>query len=162
MIDAILSSYSSKSFNSEPVSEDEIEMVLRCGNKAPSARNSQTWKYTVVKDNALAKEIVRDAMPGNVIIVVSGPEAGQPGMNADIDCTLSVAYMYMAAQGLGLAAHLYTSPIRKINESLKEQLEIPSGYRAVIVMKMGNTESYVDGVSSASARNALEEVVTYK
>ena len=38
---------------STPVSEDQIQLVLRSGIKAPSARNSQTWKFTVIKDHAL-------------------------------------------------------------------------------------------------------------
>ena len=33
---------------------------------------------------------------------------------------------------------------------------------SIIVLKIGNTDSYVDGISSASARNELQEVVTYK
>jgi nitroreductase len=160
--DLILSSYSSKAFNSVPVSKDQIELVLRSGIKAPSARNSQAWKFTVVKDNSLAKEIIRDALPGNVVIVISGPEADSPGMNADIDCALAMAYMYISAQSLGLASHLYTGPIRGVNENLKEKLEIPKGYRAIIAMKIGNMDDSVDGISSASSRNHMEDVVTYK
>lgn len=158
----IQSSYSSKVFNAVPVSEDQIELVLRSGIKAPSARNSQKWKFTVIKDNTLAKEIIRDALPGNVVIVISGPESAQAGMNQDIDCALATAYMYIAAQSLGLAAHLYTGPVRGINENLKEKLEIPEAYKAILVMKMGNIDDSVDGVSSASARKDLKEFVTFK
>ena len=160
--DMILSSYSSRNFNSVPLSEDQINVVLRSGIKAPSARNSQPWKYTVVRDQALAVKIVQDALPGNAVIVVSGPEAVREGMNPDIDCSLTTAYMYIAAQSLGLAAHLYTSPVGNVNANLKGELGITEGYRAIIVLKIGNTDSYVDGISSASARNELQEVVTYK
>ena len=38
---------------STPVSEDQIQLVLRSGIKAPGARNGQTWKFTVIKDHAL-------------------------------------------------------------------------------------------------------------
>lgn len=160
--DMILSSYSSRNFNSTPLTKDQINLVLQCGIKSPSARNSQPWKYTVVLDNSLAKKIVQDALPGNAVIVISGPEVVNEGMNPDIDCSLTTAYMYVAAQSLGLAAHLYTSPVRNTNENLKEELGIAEGYRAIIVLKIGNTDSYVDGISSASARNDLQEVVTFK
>jgi len=160
--DLVLSSYSSKVFNTVPVAEDQIELVLKSGIKAPSARNSQAWKFTVVRDSSLAKEIIRDALPGNVIIVISGPESDAQGMNADIDCALVTAYMYIAAQSLGLGAHLYTGPISGINENLTEELEIPEGYRAIIAMKIGNINGSVDGVSSASARKDLKEFVTFK
>ena len=158
----IQSSYSSKVFNTVPVSDDQIEMVLSSGIKAPSARNSQQWRFTIVKDPTLAKEIINDALPGNVVLVISGPEADTPGMNADIDCALVTAYMYIAAQSLGLAAHLYTGPISDINKDFKEKLEIADGYRAIIAMKIGNKDASVDAVSSASARKDLKELVTYK
>jgi nitroreductase len=103
-----------------------------------------------------------DVLPGNVVIVISGPETDAPGMNADIDCSLATAYMYLAAQSLELAAHLYTGPVSGINENFKEKLEIPEGYRAIIAMKMGNIDDSVDGVSAASARKDLKEFVTYK
>ena len=83
-------------------------------------------------------------------------------MNADIDCALASAYMYIAAQSLGLAAHLYRSPISGINENLKGELDIPEAYQAILVMKMANIDSDVDGVSSASARKDLKEFVSYK
>jgi nitroreductase len=106
--DLIHSSYSSKLFNKVPVTDRQIELVLQSGVRAPSARNSQTWRFTVVKDNMLAQGIIRDALPGYVLIVVSGPETDQPGMNTDIDCSPATAYIYLAAQSLGLASHLYT------------------------------------------------------
>jgi len=160
--DLILSSYSSRNFNSTPLSRDQIDLVLKSGIKSPSARNSQPWKYTVVTDQTLAAKIISDALPGNAVIVVSGPETVAEGMNPDIDCSLTTAYMYIAAQSLGLAAHLYTSPVRNVNENLKEELGIAEGYRAIIVLKIGNTDSYVDGISSASQRNDLKDVVTFK
>ena len=160
--DLILSSYSSKAFNSTPVTDDQIEMVLRSGIKAPSARNSQTWKFTVVKDHTLATEVIRDALPGNVVVVISGPEEVQQGFNPDIDCSLAAAYMYLAAQSLGLGSHLYTGPVGDLNENLREKLEIPDGYKTIIILKMGNMDNQVDGVSSASPRNDLKEFVNYK
>ena len=160
--DVILSSYSSRNFNSTPLTKDQINLVLQCGIKSPSARNNQPWKYTVVTDETLAQKIIRDALPGNAVIVVSGPENVSEGMNPDIDCSLTTAYMYVAAQSLGLAAHLYTSPVRNVNENLKVELGIAEGYRAILVLKIGNTDSYVDGISSASARNDLQVVVTFK
>lgn len=160
--DFILSSYSSRAFNSVPVSDDQIELILRSGIKAPSARNSQSWKFTVVEDNSLAKEIIPDVLPGNVLFVISGPEAEAPGMNSDIDCSIATAFMFLAGQSLGLASHIYGSPIVGINENMREKLEIPEGYRAILVLRMGNMDKEVDGVSAASPRNDLQEFVTYK
>lgn len=160
--DAILSSYSARSFNSRPVSEKELEIILACGIKAPSSMNSQLWKFTVVRNHELAIEVLPEIKPGNAIIVISGPETDLGGINADIDCAIAMSYMYIAAQGMGLASHIYVSPIFMINSDLKEKLEIPPDYRAILVIRIGNTDDFVDGVSTASTRHTLKEIVTYK
>ena len=69
---AILSGYSERKYTSEPVTDQQLDLILKCGIKAPSARNIQPWKFTVIKDEATVKEIINDAVPGNVLVVVSG------------------------------------------------------------------------------------------
>ena len=68
----ILSRYSEKTFTSEPVTDEQLDLILKCGIKAPSARNIQPWKFTVIKDEATMKEIINDVVPGNVLVIVSG------------------------------------------------------------------------------------------
>jgi len=129
--------------------------------KAPSARNSQNWRFTVIKDNTLVGEILRGPAPGNVLIIVSGNDVQQPGMNIDFDCALAAQNMYIAAQSLGLGVHIYGSPVANIN-SKKETFGIPEGCRAVTVLRIGNIDKSVDAVSAASARKKFEEVVIFK
>jgi nitroreductase len=161
-IDVILAGYSAKIFTTLPVSDSQIDQVIKCGMKAPSARNVQPWKFTVVKDNALVKEIIPTITSGNILIVVSGVEAKQPGMNSDFDCALATENMYVAAQSLGLGAHIYMSPVANINTKMKDVLGITEGYRVVAVLRIGNIDKNVDATSSASTRKNAEEIVTYK
>ncbi len=162
VIDAIMSGYSAKMFTSEPISDAQINQILKCGLKAPSARNSQLWKFTVVKDNALIVDIVRNANPGNILIIISGQESQQEGINVDFDCALATENMYVAAQSLGLGAHIYAGPVSSINTTKKQILGIPEGYRAISVLRVGNIDKNVDATSSASTRKKLEEMVNYK
>jgi nitroreductase len=161
-VDAIMSGYSAKMFTSQPVTDLQIETILKCGIKAPSARNSQLWRFTVVKDNALTAAIVPNITPGNILIVVSGQESEQPGVNVDFDCALATENMYIAAQSMGLGAHIYAGPVGNINSTKRQTLGIPEGYRAVSVLRVGNIDNNVDATSSASTRKKLEEVVNYK
>ena len=161
-IDLIMSGYSAKMFTSEPVSDKDLDLILKCGMKAPSSRNSQMWKFTVVKDNTLTGEIVNNITPGNVLIIVSGMESEKQGANIDFDCALATENMYIAAQSLGLGAHIYGSPINTINTTKKELLAIPAGYRAVTVLRVGHIDKSVDAVSSASTRKKIEEIVNFK
>lgn len=160
--DVILSGYTARRFTTEPVTDSNIELILKCGLKAPSARNSQLWKFTVVKDSALIKDIIPNVNAGNIIIIVSGQESGQQGMNVDFDCALATENMFIAAQSLGLGAHIYTGPVKNINSTKKQILEIPDGFRVISVLRIGNIDKGIDAVSSASSRKKLEEVVNYK
>ena len=158
--DAILSGYSEKAYTSEPVTDQQLDLILKCGIKAPSARNKQPWKFTVIKDETTMKEIIGNIVPGNVLVIVSGVESDDGG-TPDFDCGLATESMFLAAHGLGLGARIYGSPVGDIN-SKRELFQIPMGYRAVVVLRIGNIDESVDAVSAATSRKALEEFVNYK
>jgi nitroreductase len=159
--DAILSGYSVRNYTSVPVTDQQLDLILKCGIKAPSAMNRQPWKFTVIRDDSTMKEIVNNVVPGNVLIIVSGVEAQPGGGTPDFDCGLATHSMFVAAEGLGLGARIYGSPIRNINLS-RETYQIPAGYKAVMVLRVGNFEKSVDAVSAASPRKIPEDVINYK
>ena len=159
--DVILKSYSSRVYTSEPVSDQDLDMILQCGLKAPSSRNGQPWKFTVVKDTALMKKAIGNINPGNVLIFVSGPES-QERAGVDFDCALATENMNIAAQSLGLGARIYGGPVNNVNSAMKQILEIPEGYRVVTILRVGHLDKNIDAVSSASARKKYEEVVNYR
>ena len=112
-IEVIMSGYSAKMFTSEPVTDQQLDLIMKCGIKAPSARNSQNWRFTVIKDNGLVGEILRSPAPGNVAIIISGNEVQQPGMNLEFDIALATQNMYIAAQSLGLRGTYLRQPCCK-------------------------------------------------
>ena len=156
----ILSSYSDRAYTSTPVADAQLDVILECGIKAPSARNLQPWKFTVIKDEATMKEVIEDVVPGNVLVVVSGM-VSEEGGTPDFDCGLAAENMFLAAHGLGLGARMYGSPAAKINEN-RNQFQIPSGYHAVIVLRIGNVDQSVDAVSAATQRKSKQELINYK
>jgi nitroreductase len=120
------------------------------------------WKFTVVKDKALIEDFIPDFTPGNVLIIISGQENPPAGTNVDIDCALATENMLIAAQGLGLGGHIYGGPVANVNLTKKEILQIPEGYNAILLLRIGNFNNNVDAVSSASTRKTMEEVVNYR
>jgi nitroreductase len=158
--DVILSGYSERAYSSEPVTDQQLDWILKCGIKAPSGRNNQPWKFTVIKDEASMKEIIKDIVPGNVLVVVSGI-ASESGTTPDFDCGLATESMFIAAHSLGLGARIYGSPTGNINAK-KEMFQIPSGYKAVVVLRIGNTDKSVDAVTTATPRKKTEDIVNYK
>jgi len=156
----LLTGYSEKAYTSVPVTDQQIDLILKCGIRAPSARNNQPWRFTVIKDEATMKEAIDNTVPGNVLIIVSGIES-QSGTTPDFDCGLATGNMFTAAHGLGLGARIYGSPAGKINSS-KELFQIPAGYKAVVVLRIGNVDKSVDAVSGATPRKNPEEIINYK
>ena len=156
----ILNSYSPRNFSSVPVSMGDLEMILKCGIKAPSAANRQPWKFIVVRNFPVMQQMIANVTEGNVLITICGVEA-QAGSTVDFDCGLATENMTVAAQSLGLGARIYAGPIGNINSTMKQTLQIPDGYRAVVVLRVGHIENVADAVSTATPRNSYEDVVTF-
>jgi len=158
--DLILNSFSPRNFTSDPVSMEDLEVILKCGIKAPSAANRQPWKFIVVQDFAVMQQMITNVTEGNVLITVCSPET-QGNSTADFDCGLTTENMTVAAQSLGLGARIYAGPIGNINSTMKQTLQMPDGYRAVVVLRVGHIANVADAISAASPRNSYEEVVTF-
>jgi nitroreductase len=156
--DLILKSYSARTFTTEAVSDSDLELILKCGIKAPSASNAQPWKFIVVKDLPVMQQMIRNINEGNVSIVVCGLDNRAI---TDYDCALATQNMTLAAISLGLGARIYTGPVANINSTMKQTLRVPDGYRVVAVLRVGHIEKNVDAVSAASPRNSYDEVVTF-
>jgi nitroreductase len=158
-VDQIISAWSPRNFTTAPVTDDQIDLIIRCGIKAPSARNMQPWHFTVVRDETLMKQIISNIIPGNILIVVSGVESNE-GRTPDFDCGLATENMFLGATALGLGARIYGGPAAIANGK-REELQIPEGYKVVMLLRVGNIDSEVDAVSGATARKTKEEVVNY-
>ena len=100
-VDVMLKSYSTKVFTTTPVSDSDMDVIIKCGMKAPSGRNYQPWKFTVVKDQTITGELLQNITSGNILIIVSG-QVKQDGSVDPFDCALATENMYVAAQSLGL------------------------------------------------------------
>jgi len=161
VVEFISSVYSPRAFNTNPVTDAQIEDILKCGIKAPSARNEQPWYFTVVKTTDLVKKIVPASVDGNILFVISGIDNEQRAAAISLDCGLATENIFLAAQALGLGSRIYTNPINAINSDMKEELGIPAGYKAIAVVRVGNMDP-VDGVSSATPRKEIKDLVNYR
>ena len=155
LIDMIMTTYSARSFKEGAVSDEIIEVILQCGQKAPSAANGQPWHFTVIKNADIAGQLVsRHYQKGAVVIVVSGKN-NERGFSIAFDCALAAENMFLAAQSLGLGARMYLTGVQNVNDSLRGSLGIPDGYEAQIIMLVGYVDDDVDAVSSATPRNPV-------
>ena len=158
----ILNHYAARNFATGAIPSADLDTIVKAGIRAPSAGNRQNWHFTVVQTFDLAKQIVSDAVSGNVLIVVSAPGDGKTNGVQILDCALAVQSIYLAAQALGYGSRIYTGPIDTVNSKFKSQLGLSSGYSAVALVRVGRLQGQVDAVSAASSRKNADELVTYK
>ncbi|HLN20548.1 MAG TPA: nitroreductase family protein [Bacteroidales bacterium] len=155
--DVLLSAVSERAYTTVPVTDQQLDIILKSGIKSPSSSNRQPWKFTVIRDETSVKEIINDAVAGNVLIVISG--ADTPNGPDRFDAGLTTEAMFIAAHGLGLGARIYGSPVKTVTSN-RDQYQIPAGFTPVMVLRVGNVN--VDAVSSASPRKTFDEVVNFK
>lgn len=123
-LDVIMTRTSIRQFTGEPVSMEQLEILLRAGMAAPTAMNSQPWRFVVLTEKERIAELLgggpRSGMftDAGAVIVVCGQTTmmrkpfGQPDAPAvemdNIfwyeDCSAATENILLAAKALGLGA----------------------------------------------------------
>lgn len=110
-LEAMRTRRSIRKFTGEPVTDAEIETVLKAAMAAPSAFNQQRWRFVVVRDPARLAELA-EATPyaGSLAgaaagIVVCGETADErtPGYWI-VECSAATENVLIAANAIGLGA----------------------------------------------------------
>jgi nitroreductase len=158
----MVSHFAARNFVPGAVTKAELDLIVQAAVRAPSAANRQPWHFTVVQNQNLANKIIPNFTDGNVVIVVSAQGDGKTNGSQILDCGLAAESIYLAAQALGLGSRIYTGPIDSLNKNLKSDLSLPQGHNAVVLVRIGRLPAGVDAVSSASARNPANQLVSYK
>lgn len=123
-LDVIMTRTSIRQFTGEPVSMEQLEILLRAGMAAPTAMNSQPWRFVVLTEKERIAELFgggpRSGMftDAGAVIIVCGQTTmmrkpfGQPDAPAvemdNIfwyeDCSAATENILLAAKALGLGA----------------------------------------------------------
>lgn len=138
-----------RKYKDTPVEQEKIEQILDAARLAPSWKNTQCWRFLVIRDQA-KKTAVLDAIPDDnpgkkaiatapvVILVCADPtESGvRNGIAYFIaDTAIAFEHLCLAAHALGLGTcwmGLYDEPKIKQHFDMPEQIKIigitPLGY----------------------------------
>jgi nitroreductase len=124
------------------IEPEKIKMVLDAACLAPSARNTQPWRFVVVQGTEAVETLVQAAIFGASTIIAQAPviivACARPSDDVTIDgkeyylydVGAAVGNMLLAATDLGLVTH----PIASFNEAeVRRVLHIPSDVRVVII-----------------------------
>ena len=158
-------------FTDRKVEPETIKEIVEFGRTALSHHNSQPWFISVVSATALLKEIdAKSELDSNkrlsfggapVAVIVSATEDDSDYQHYAIGCLLE--RMTIAAYAKGLGCKTVIAGLKGANEgTLREKLQIPTGYDAYIALLLGyEAEPSVDGVSGATSRETDDSKVAF-
>ena len=146
VFEALFTRRSIRKFTAEPVSDEDLQLVLKAAMCAPSAHNKQPWHFVVVRDKALLASIAERhpyakmaAEAPVVIVVCANPdEATAPGYWQQ-DCTAALENMLIAARGLNLGTvwcGMY--PFEDRVEPIRDLLNVPAQINMLGLVVMGH------------------------
>ena len=163
VLEAIKDRYSVRSYLDNPVSEEDLTTVLEAAQFAQSAKNTQNWRFIVVRDQAMRSSLVAAAKgqrfvgEAPVVIVCCGTDTeyvmtcGQHAYSLDV--AIAMENMALVAHDLGLGTcwlgAFYEDHVKKL-------LDIPlEDVRVVGMLTLGHPA----GSSRGKNRVSLDEIV---
>lgn len=157
-LQAIRTRRSIRKYKADPVAEEELEKILDAGRWAPSANNSQPWKFIVLSDSELKARLAGALTWGRFlteaplgVAVVVHPRASSHPVE---DGSLAAYSMLLAAHSLGLGG-CWINPSAN-EEKVKEMRGIPKEYRLISVISIG----YADEAPSKTRRELKDITFT--
>ena len=147
-----------RSFQADPISEKEIEMILEAGRWTPSASHRQPWEFIVIEHKELLEKISKNAYYGKFIkeapvaIVIVGKINISSKWHV-IDTSLVSMNMMLMAWVLGIG----TCWIGAMNrEKVKELLGLDENDYLLTVLPFG----YIKGdIPDPKPRKPLNKIV---
>ncbi len=148
ILDAINERRSIRKYTNEPLTDKELETVLKAGFQAPSAHNRNPREYIVIRDGELLQAITEfhpytKMLPsaGCGIVVCGDIEKQELEGFLVSDCSASIQNMLLAAHGIGLGSvwcGLY--PVEELMTPLSKLLKLPEHIIPIGIVVVGHTQ----------------------
>jgi nitroreductase len=138
VFEAIQKRKSIRSFESTPLSKENVQRLLEAARTAPSAGNIQPWHFIVVMNAEKRKELSKGAFAkflsnAPVVIVACGDIKASPDWYA-VDTSLALENMVLAATGEGLGT-CFVGSFKE--ENVKAALKIPKNLNVIALLAVG-------------------------
>lgn len=179
----ILKRFSCRKFKDKSVEREKILKCIEAARLAPSACNSQPWRFIVVDDRNLIKEIASIATKGiygvinkflfdvpSIVVVIADREKFLARLGARItgtqyyliDIGIASEHFVLQSQELGLG----TCFIGYFNErGIKKLLNIPNKYKVPLLIAAGYPDDIYreeDVIKiKLKSRKSLEEILYF-
>jgi nitroreductase len=159
LIDVMLKRRSTRKFNGEPVTKDELDRILHAALLAPTSMNRKPCNFMVVERKETLEELSKSKDHGaglingadKAIVVIADTLIADTWIE---DSSIALTYMHLMATELGLGScwvqiHLRSKDGRDSEELLRDILKIDDHYRIVGIMALGHSDDIPDAHSLA-------------
>jgi len=145
-LDAIYGRRSIRRYAEDPVSDEQVETLMRAAMAAPSAGNQQSWRFIVVRDRAVLQQLA-EATPYSTMladaslgVVVAGDTRDErhPGYWVQ-DCSAAIQNLLVAAHAIGLGAvWIGVHPVADRVENVRKACAVPDGVVPMAMISVGH------------------------
>jgi nitroreductase len=146
-LDALLTRRSIRRYTDEPVTDEQVETLLRAAMAAPTAFNQRSWRFVVVRDPEVrtalsqASKYAGPLAAAPVAIVVCGDTRAEqhPGIYWVQDCTAALENLLTAANAMGLGAvWIGVHPWADRAAAVREAIGLPDGVEPLASVAVGH------------------------
>jgi len=150
LIDVMLKRRSTRKFNDDPVTREELDKILQAALLAPTSMNRKPCNFMVIErketltDLANSKDHGAGLIDGadKAIVVVADTMVADTWIE---DSSIALTYMHLMATELGLGScwvqiHLRSKNGKDSEEIVRDILKIDDHYRVVGIMALGHSD----------------------
>lgn len=143
---SILERRSIRKYRDEPVSEEDLNDLMKAAMAAPSAGNEQPWEFIIVRDKKDLEAIaglspyakMLPSAPAAIIVCGDTEKEQFKGFWVQ-DCSAAVENILIAAQHKGLGSvWLGIYPLEERVEGIKKIFELPDNIIPFAVLPIGH------------------------
>ncbi|MHC4323770.1 MAG: nitroreductase family protein [Planctomycetota bacterium] len=163
ILDVIRKRYSCRAYQDKSVEQDKLDSILEAARLAPSARNTQDWRFVVVKDKDIKSRIAGTTNRPEVFekagVIIAACSNSDEIMRCGqaigpIDVSIALEHICLQAADLGLG----TCWIGSFDAGkVRQILEIPEDIAIIELMTVG----YPDDKKPVPKREPIEKIVCY-
>lgn len=153
-----------RKFTGAPVSDEVINKIIEAGTWAPSGMNNQPWKFGIVKDNDLKKEISGLTHYSRIVREAQALIAVFLDLSTSYDRTKDaqavgacIQNMLLSIHSVGLGA-VWLGEILKNRDKVRELLGGPGDLELMAVIALGHPAEQKGKVT----RKGLDQTVFFR
>jgi len=142
LMDAIRNRRSVRKYSHRPVSDDVVKQLLEAATWAPSASNSQDWRFIVIQDESTLKKLVQlgtssfiAGAPMAVLVLYRNTTVNLEYRDFIQSASAAIQNLLLRAHELGLGT-CWVNQLPRRSE-LRHFFNIPSHYDPVALISLG-------------------------